>query len=238
MKFTKGLLGAALLAIALAPAPRASAVVLGQIDTFQDGTTQGWLAGLLGAPHPAPPINIPTGGPKGAGDRYLQLTALGGVGPGSRLTVLNLSQWSGDYLSAGVHFITMDVNNLGTGDLSLRLLFEDPMGGPPNDVAFSTDPVLVPAGSGWMSVVFPVGPDALTAGLGSVTTALSNTTALRIFHSPSPGFPGPSVVAQIGVDNIKAVPEPSAALLIGAGLLALLITRRRSVLALARARRR
>ncbi|MBM3727132.1 MAG: hypothetical protein FJW40_17130 [Acidobacteria bacterium] len=38
------------------------AVSVGQIDTFEDGTTQNWLVGLLGAPHPAPPANM-AGGP-------------------------------------------------------------------------------------------------------------------------------------------------------------------------------
>jgi hypothetical protein len=68
--------------------------------------------------------------------------------------------------------------------------------------------------------VFPVTPDSLTAGLGSVEAALANTTLLRIYHSvaanfPNPIFPIEPVVAQLGVDNIGvAVPEPVTAVLV------------------------
>ena len=51
-------------------------VTAGQVDTFEGGTTQGWVVG--DPSHPAPPTNIATGGPAGAGDNYLQLTAVGG----------------------------------------------------------------------------------------------------------------------------------------------------------------
>jgi hypothetical protein len=230
MKFSRGLIGIAFTVVCLMRPPLAHAVDVGQIDTFEDGTTQGWLVGLLGAPHPAPPINVPTGGPAGAGDNYLLLTAVGGGGPGNRLTVLNLSQWTGNYLAAGVTSIRMDVNNLGGSDLALRLLFENPMGGPPTDMAFSADPIFLPAGSGWTPVEFLVDPGHLTAAMGSVNTVLANTTALRLFHSPAPGYPGPSVVAQLGVDNITAlptaVPEPSTAAILGVGLMAFLARRR------------
>ena len=83
------------------------------IDDFEDGTTAGWHVGDP-AQHPAPPVNVSTGGPAGAGDAYLQLQALGGSGAGSRLSVLNLSQWTGDF--TGVPAIEMDVNNFGPED--------------------------------------------------------------------------------------------------------------------------
>src|SRR5678815_5531455 len=73
------------------------------VDNFEDGTTQGWF---VPGPHPAPPANIPTGGPGGAGDNYLQVTALGGDTAGSRLSVQNASQWQGDL--ASFSRITMD----------------------------------------------------------------------------------------------------------------------------------
>jgi hypothetical protein len=65
-------------------------------DNFEDGTTQGWF---VPGDHPVPPTNILTGGPSGVGDNYLQVTALGGDGPGSRLSVQNFSQWTGDLTS-------------------------------------------------------------------------------------------------------------------------------------------
>jgi hypothetical protein len=207
----------------------ARAVVVGQIDTFEDGTTQGWTAGgLLGVP-PFPPTNISTGGPAGAGDNYLQLTAIGGDGPGSRLSAFNLSQWAGDYIAAGVTLISLDVRNFGPDDAFVRLLFADPVAGPPSNIAI-TDAVFLPAGGDWTSILFAVDPASLIPVLGNATTALSNATELRIFHSPAPNFPPPPtgpppVNLVLGVDNIRAVPEPSSAVLMGVGLLVVSIRR-------------
>ena len=76
----------------------ASAVVVGQIDDFQDGTTANWSNGeIIGT---VPVTNVPTGGPAGAGDHYIQLTS-DGSGSGGKLTAFNRDQWLGDYLAAG-----------------------------------------------------------------------------------------------------------------------------------------
>jgi len=192
------------------------AVTIGQIDDFEDGTTQGWVVGLLGALHPAPPANIPDNGPAGVGDNYLQLTSVGGAGAGNRLTVINGSQWTGDYIGAHVNAISMDLRNLGNSDLHLRLFVADPVGGPPLDGAVSTVSVDLLAGQGWTSVVFPLSPESLTAAFGDVTLALKNAGELRIINSLTATFPGDAVVAQLGVDNIRAlsVPETSGFLTI------------------------
>jgi len=189
------------------------------IDNFEDGTTQGWF---VPGPHPAPPTNISTGGPAGAGDNYLRVTALGGDGPGSRLSVQNFSQWSGDLTSFSR--VTMDVNNFGHPDLFLRFLFVnfsgDPGLSPPSDVAWSLTPVIVPSGSGWLSVVFDISPANLFAPVGSIGGALGGVDELRLFHNPAPVFGGPTmgappVTAVLGIDNIAAVPEASTLLLLG-----------------------
>ena len=92
--------------------------IIGQVDDFEDGTTQDWIVNLLGMAPPPPaalPINVPTGGPGGLDDSFLRLTSLGGNGPGSRLVVINLApRWTRDYLAAGVTALTMDVNNLAS----------------------------------------------------------------------------------------------------------------------------
>lgn len=228
------LLGTVGFLAALWSAP-AGALSIAQIDTFEDGTTQGWQVG--DPTHPAPPVNIATGGPGGAGDNYLQLTAVGSSGPGSRLSAFNFAQWAGDYIAAGITSIYMDVNNFGPDDLSLRLLFADPAGGPPSNVAV-TDAVLIPAGSGWQSIVFSVVPADLIAVIGDASLALANATELRIFHNPDPDFPGPGigipiVSATLGVDNISptapsaAVAEPAGLAALGLGLIALGLLRRR-----------
>jgi hypothetical protein len=165
-------------------------------------------------------MNVPDGGPAGPGDNYLALTAVGGMGAGSRLVAINETQWAGDWASAGVTFIEMDLLNLSATDLSIRLFLENPMGGPPIDTAV-TDAVLLPSGQGWVHVSFAVSASALTVLTGDADTLLSNVTALRIFHGPDAEFPPPTVVTQLGVDNISALPEPTAALLIVPALVAL-----------------
>ncbi len=219
---------AAVLAACLLGAPIAHAAVVGQIDDFSDGTTQGWTVALLGAPHPAPPVNIATGGPSGTGDRYLQMTAVGGAGAGGRMSAINLSQWAGDYPGAGIGSIAMDLLNLGTQDLTIRLFLEDPTVGPPADAAV-TSGVLLPAGGDWTTVQFALDPPALTLLMGDLDVLLGNVTALRIIHNPDPSFPPPAVVALLGVDNIRALPvsEPTTALLLaGACIPAVRIARR------------
>lgn len=216
-------------ALALLFASAALALPLGHIDTFEDGTTMGWVVGM---PLDFTPLNIPTGGPAGEGDNYLRLTAIGGNQPGGRLAVNDSSaNWTGDY--TGVPGITMWVNNLGDTELHLRLgleNFEQP--GPPAHLAVSADAVIVQPGSGWIPVLFPLDPASLTASIGTVEGALQDVNTLRIFHNPDAAFPGPpsgipSIVAQLGVDNIQAVPEPATLSLIAAGL-GLLALRRRS----------
>jgi hypothetical protein len=209
-----------LLATMLASPALLKSVTVGEVDTFTGGL-EGW--GVPGA-HPSPPQVIANGGSGGLNDAYLQVVALGGNGPGSRLSVQNFGQWAGDYFAAGISAIVMDVNNFGPEDLYLRLLFANLSNLPASvDAAISADGVLVPSGSGWVRAIFPVAPSALLAMPGSISSALSNATELRIFHNPAPFFGGPgtgapSVIATLGIDNITAVPEPSAAWFVAGGL--------------------
>jgi hypothetical protein len=195
-----------------------------QTDSFQNGTLSGWFAGGLGTGQvpPVPPTIVPTGGPGGAGDQYMRITAYGGQGPGSRLVAINGAQWAGDY--TGIPLIGMDLINLGPSDLQIRLLFEDPSGGPPVDQAISTVPFLLVSGSGWQHALFPIAPGDLTALSGSPALALSQATLLRIVHASTPAGADP-IAGTLGVDNISstvtAVPEPATMTMLGAGLLLL-----------------
>src|SRR5690606_19044738 len=139
---------ALVLLLGIPAAASAAPITIGQIDTFEDGTTQGWQINLLGMGTPLLPVpaNIPTGGPAGSGDNFLEMVSTGiPMTAGNRMTVLNAAQWAGDYLAGGVTAISMDVANFGPTDVNLRLLFEDAMGGPPSNVAVSTNSILLPA---------------------------------------------------------------------------------------------
>ena len=220
--------------VALLVAAAVGAVTIGQIDTFQGGTTLGW--GVPG-PSPNPPVVVSTGGPAGLGDAYLELTAVGGGGAGSRLAVLNTAQWAGDYTASGVTRIRMKVRNFGPEDLYLRLFFEDfELPGPPVNTGLSANAILVAAGGDWTTIIFPItASDLVTAGLGTPAGALADTNTFRIFHNPDPTFPGPgagipTVNALLGVDDIEAleaIPEPATILLIASGLGILALLRRK-----------
>jgi PEP-CTERM motif-containing protein len=204
------------------------AATLGQTDTFQNLTTDNWFAGGLGTGSvpPVPPHVVATGGPAGAGDAFLQITAGGGDGPGSKLVAINAAQWAGNYLTAGISGIAMDLKNLGATPLDIRLLVEDPMMAPPLDEAVSTVGFVLPAGSGWQRAFFPLSPTSFTAVMGSVNAALGHATLLRIIHSTTAGD-AEAVVGALGVDNITAVPEPSTLLLLAAGLGAIAVGRKK-----------
>jgi len=224
----------AVLSLVLAFAVPAYGATIGTLDTFSGGTTAGWFAGggPFGQVPPVPPQVIASGGPAGAGDAYLQVTAGGGGGPGSRLSAMNATQWAGNYLTAGIGSIEMDLINLGSTDLTIRLFFEDPIPGPPQNEAVSTQGVFLPAGGGWIHAIFDL--NALTAVEGTVLGALSNTTILRIIHASGVSEATP-VAGVLGVDNILAVAgsiaidEPASGWLLAAALVAFALQRARRI---------
>jgi hypothetical protein len=216
-------------ALGLFAAYPAHALEVGLRDDSQYGTTQGWETGVF---DPNPPANVVGEG----GDRYLQVTSRGGQGPGSRLSVFNIgNQWAGDYTEAGITALSARIANFGDTDVDLRLLLADPqeLGQIPENVAVTTGAVHLPAGSDWTDAVFPITPGNLTVVEGDVGTLLAGVTELRLFHNPAPDFPAPpigppSIVAQIGIDDVTAIPEPATAVLLAIGAGELIRRRRRA----------
>ena len=143
--------------------------------------------------------------------------------------MFNRQQWRGDYLAAGVDRLSMDLINLGPTDLFVRvaLLAPDPSG----TTAFvSTDAFAMPAGGGgWQAHTFSLAEANLTRTVGTLTwaEALATVTEVRLLSAESPSHLGDVVVATLGVDNIRAVPEPASAAVAAAGGLALVAKRRR-----------
>ena len=145
------------------------------------------------------------------------------------MTAFNFfGQWAGDYTAAGITTIRMDVNNLGSTDLNLRLLFGAVGGGgATTDLALTSSAILVEGGSGWQTISFGVeASDLVSGGLGTIADALAGAAFLRIFDNAAPAFPGPEVVANLGVDNISAVPVPPAIVYLASGIVGLFCRRR------------
>jgi len=172
-------------------------VAVGQIDNFEDGTTQGWSEGAVS---PNPPTNISTGGPAGTNDNYLRNVSTGGVGAGSKMVIFNQNQWLGNYTSQGIVAIRFNARVI-TSNLNLRIAMNG-LGG----TISTTNSVLVTAGSGWNTVVIPIAQgDMQTVGGISVANTLSNCTDFRILHRTTPGYTGDSVAATLEIDNIEAL---------------------------------
>ena len=208
------------LAVVIA-ATSASAISLGQLDDFEDATLKNWSnGGVAGVPAPT---NVNSGGPGGAGDNYLQIASAGGGGAGSRLTIFNHAQWLGNYIAAGVTAIEVDLRNSGPTQLSIRLAFKSSlsMGGP----AYLTQAAILPSGSGWQHFTFSLAPASLipVAGPPAYNTLFSGGIAEVRFINEigANNSNGDIITAQLGIDNIRAVPEPATFYLLGAGAVAL-----------------
>ena len=168
----------------------------GQIDDFQNGTTENWTDGGSSAQ----PFNVANGGPNGAGDNYLSDPALGGSGPGSRMVMFNEQQWTGNYTSNGIVTIRFHAKAQGNA-LNLRVAF-DGAGGR----ICTTNAVPIPADGSWQQYVISItGADFTTvAGGTNIGDTLADVSDMRILSNTVPSWQGESIVATLDIDNIEA----------------------------------
>ncbi len=199
---------ATVLLLAIATESARGAITLNQIETFS-----GPHAWSSGDPNPNPPVVLADSGPLGPGDTALRVSSNGGTGPGGRLLVFNQTSWIGDYLTPEILYITADLRNSGTTPLSIRLGFDGPGG------RFVTAPTTLGAFSGWSQAVFSIQPGDLispeTNGGSDASATLANVTQLRILHSASAHYEGARLSSGFLVDNVRAVPEPRLAAMLG-----------------------
>jgi hypothetical protein len=191
----------------------AGAIAVGQIDTFEDGTTDSWANG---GPPGEQPLNIASGGPGGAGDRFLEIQS-GIFGGAERLIAFNRDQWIGDFLHAGVNEIDADLLNLCDQTLSIRIAMRLGTGGRGTPGYASTIPISLPTDGQWHHATFMLDADHLTAigGPPDLATFLTEVAEFRLLESPFPLLIGDGIDGQFGADNIRALglpaPEPSSA---------------------------
>jgi hypothetical protein len=228
--------------LCLFPPGAAQAVSVGQVDTFEDGTLQGWSQGLSAstADHMR---NVSSGGPAGLNDNYLEVTSDSTLPfSGNRLTFFNREQWTGDYTAAGITAIAMDVRNFCPCDpLNLRLGVNasviDSTGTSFLGGTFVTSAITLDSSSGWTRVVFSLRPEDLIAVdpargnyvMGNdVQITLANVNELRLLNSADPDWNGLPITSRLGVDNIHVVPLPPALVMFASGLVVLLTRGRKN----------
>jgi hypothetical protein len=189
------------------------AITFPYVDDFQDGTTKSWTNG--GAPGSTPTENIPSGGPSGAGDGFLKATSDASSGrASSKLVTFNTSQWMGNYNSADVAGIGMDLKYITVGDpmidiQPIRIALDDFGSGYSSANGVAGGAFSLPNDGQWHHWTFSLAAGALTT-IGAppaLSAALSNMPQLRILSSAAPDIRGTQLTAQLGIDNISAVPS-------------------------------
>ena len=199
-------------------------ITLGQVDTFEDGTQEGWITKTFIVNPVKPPFGT------GNNDHYLDaLITFGADGTGP-LQMDNQSQWTGNYLSAGVTGIAMDLFNNGGPSYSIRIAIREGISGSSLPGYCSTIAFSVPNDNLWHHAVFSLAPQNLT-GINSpkpLATDLANVIDLCILNAASPAMTGDNItIGGLGIDNITAVPEPSSISILLSGIIGVALLRRR-----------
>lgn len=197
-----------------------AAVVVGQIDNFGTGA-QNWANGQAAG-------TIALGGPAGTNDPFLDVLA-DGSGSKGKLTIFNRTQWLGNYLTAGVNEIDLDLKDFGTvpATLSIRLAFrQTTVNGAPGYL--STTPFTLTNDGLWHHAAFQITAAAMTAigGPSAFATLMASPAEFRILNEAGlTNLDGDVVTSQLGIDNIQAVPEPNTLSLFAVALGAMIFYR-------------
>ncbi len=171
------------------------AILLSSGSDFEDGTVQDWMGDA--------PTNVPDGGPTGSGDNYLRIIADGMGGPGGRAAAFNSSgTWIGDYATAGVTAINLDVKVFTGAALDMRVVL---VAG--NARWTSTSSFAVAADGAWHTIGFSLAEIDMTSvgTAGPYSATIGGVTRLVIRHQTgAPSSSGTLYIGTVGFDNISA----------------------------------
>lgn len=192
--------GLALLLFGGALAYPAGAVAPGEIDNFS-ASLEGWTQG------PSAPIGslVHTlgGGPAGAGDRYVEITA-DGTSAGGKIVMFNSgAAWTGDWTAAGIVQVKAKLRNLGATALQVRLKFEDGISQGAQYAVSAAVPVA--ANSAWVDAEWNVRASALSVPTQAKSAAqiLASVSRVRVIHDTNATEPLPDIVGKLGVDDLQ-----------------------------------
>ena len=120
----------------------------------------------------------------------------------------------------GITTIEVDLRNEGSVALSIRMAFKTGPGG--TVPGFLTPAMLLPVGSGWQHFSISIVPSNLIPINNPGPWASFFIGEVRFIHQAgASNLSGDNVVGMLGIDNIRAVPEPASSALLVGGLLAL-----------------
>jgi hypothetical protein len=157
---------------------------------------------MEGGVSPNPPTVLASGGPSGTDDAFLRNVSSGSNGAGGKWIMFNqTSDWTGNYLNAGVAKISMDVRNSDATEVHLRISFNGDGGGISSDSVFT-----IPADNIWRLIEFAIDPaHFITLNIGGdAALTLSAVNEFRILSNPQPELNGEAIAATIDIDNIRA----------------------------------
>jgi hypothetical protein len=202
-----------------APSLAPAAISLGPLSDFQDGTLQGWTGNSA-------PTLIAGGGPAGGLDNFLRI----GGPNGNRFAIFNLNPGYTGAVDPGVTAFQADLMRpAGALDtLEMRLVLFAPATG----IRWtSADAQTVPGDGIWRAYTFSLLESDLTQVQGSDSYAnlIANVGRIMFRHDPPPAeADGIEADGFLGIDNVAAVPEPAAPLLLTASIALIAFPRRKS----------
>lgn len=180
------------------------------VDTFATSSTMSWGGGEFAS---ATVSVVPTGGPAGDGDGYLEVAQTNNFHLAVRTTS---SDWTGSYAAIGAEQISVDMRSApGSQPLAIRLVLFGPNPGADSNRWVSNTAINLADDGLWQSVTFPLAESEFTHfGAGTFSQLMSGVVRVMFRHDPgTPTFGGVNVTGTLGLDNIAleaAAPPPLA----------------------------